>query len=209
MLTIIKNIFILGSITLLVSSCATMNKDECRTANWKTIGYGDGANGYSSTRISQHRSACAEHGIAPNLNEYNAGRNQGLAQFCVPSTGYNKGLNGYSYNGVCNQHNEGAFLEAYNYGSAIHKEVQILKNLKSDYSREQRYIVDLERNLQFKEQQLVNGRLSKLKAYKILQETKKMAEELGKAKSNLGGLSSNINNQAARVEDMKRGRTYR
>lgn len=208
MFNLIKNIIALSLVTLMFSACSTMNKSECLTANWKTIGYGDGTRGYPASRISQHRSACAEHGIAPDLNTYNTGRNQGLYKYCIPSRGYYKGLSGSRYNGVCTEHNERAYLDAFNYGTSVYKEVRILDNLKREYSSEELRIREMERSLKHKENDMISGKLSKLKAYVLLQETKEMAEELGKAKLNLGNLSGNIDYQSDRIEDMKRERRY-
>lgn len=206
MINLIRNTLVFGILAVVFTACSTMNKNECLTADWKTIGYGDGTNGYKASRISQHRSACAEHGVAPNLNAYNAGREQGLSQYCIPSRGYYKGLSGSRYNGVCRNHQEAAYLDAFNYGTAVYKEVRILDNMKREYSNEEHRIRQLERSLDFKEHEMISGKLSKLKAYKLLQETKEMSEELGKAKLNLSNLSADINNQAGRIEDMKRGR---
>lgn len=208
MFSIIKHILILASITLIASACSTMNKSECLNADWRTIGYGDGSRGYKASRISQHRSACAEYGVRPDLNAYNTGREQGLGQYCTPTTGYNRGLSGYRYNGVCAQHNERDFVVALNYGLSVYKEVQVLKKLKSEYRKEQQYIYKLEDELRFKEEQLISGRLSKVKAVIILNETKEMAEELGRAKSNLANLDYDINQQARRVNRMKRESGY-
>ncbi|MDH5395234.1 MAG: DUF2799 domain-containing protein [Gammaproteobacteria bacterium] len=185
-----------------------MNKSECLTADWRTIGFGDGANGHTASRISQHRSACAEHGITPDLNAYNAGRSQGLSQYCIPSKGYHKGMSGVSYNGVCSGHNEKDFLDAYNFGYAIYKEEKILSNMKSDYSREQHRISSLERSLQYKEQQIISGKLSKVKALMLLNETKQMAEELGKAKSNLNNIAASIQDQEGRIASIRSERNY-
>lgn len=203
-----KNILLLGFISLVVTSCSTMNKNECLTANWNTIGYGDGARGYKASRISQHRSACAEHGIAPNLNAYTAGRDKGLAQYCVAPTGYNIGLSGHSYNGVCSGKNERAFVDALNYGLAIYKEEKILSRLKSNYAQERSYIKSLKHKLHIKEDQIVSGRLSKVKALILLNETKEIAEELGKAKSNLENLDYEISSQDRRISDLRHRRNY-
>jgi len=107
---LIRNIFLLGLISAAVSGCSTLSKGECLSANWKNIGYGDGAQGYLAARISQHRSACAEYNVTPDLNAYTAGRNEGLAQYCTPANGYNTGFAGTSYNGVCSNHNEKEFV---------------------------------------------------------------------------------------------------
>lgn len=206
--TILKNIFLLGFITLALSACSTMNKSECVTADWRTIGFGDGANGQPASRISQHRSACAEYGITPDLNAYNAGRNQGLAQYCIPPKGYSKGLSGSGYNGVCKGHNEKAFLEAYNYGMAVHKEEVSLSRMKRDYSNTEYNIHSLEKNYSRNERKITSGKLSELKTYKLLQRNKEISEEIGRSKSNLASLSNAISDQQHRIDNLKRGGRY-
>jgi len=208
MLSLIKNILMLGCISIVVSSCSTLNKNECKTANWRTIGYEDGTKGYKASRIGQHRSACAEYGISPNLNTYTKGRNEGLHQYCVPVTAYKKGLYGYGYNGVCSGYNERAFLNAYNDGLEVYKAKKILNNMKNDYSKEESYISSLEMELHEKEHILVSCRLTKVKALMLLNETKDIAEELGKAKSNLVLLSDDINKQSQQINYLKNQYSY-
>jgi len=200
---LIRNILLLGLVTIAFSACSTLSKSECLTANWKTIGYGDGTKGYKASRISQHRSACAEYAVQPDLNAYNTGREEGLHQYCIPTAAYNKGLSGYQYNGVCAGYNERAFIAAFNHGLTIYKAKTRLKNLKNKYTEEQSYIADLESQLHEKEDRLVSGKLSKVKALMLLNETKEMAEELGKAKSNLEHLDNRIYKQAQHIKYLK------
>ena len=42
------------------AACASMSEDECRTADWRTIGYEDGAAGASATALGHRREACAD-----------------------------------------------------------------------------------------------------------------------------------------------------
>lgn len=209
MYTYIRNVFLLGFIGIAVSACSTLSKSECLTANWETIGYGDGTKGYKASRISQHRSACADYGVAPDLNAYSRGRDRGLNQYCVPSTGYRKGLSGYTYNGVCRGKNERAFVDALNYGLVIYKANRRLSSLKAKYDNQLRYIKKLEDELHFKEEEIVSGRLSKVKALMLLNETKEMAEELGKAKRDLNNLQDAIDDQAHEVSELKQQGNYR
>lgn len=85
----------------LVGGCASLNESECRSADWRTIGYEDGALGESAARIGKHRQACASHGIAPNLAAYQQGREEGLRQFCRPQNGFRLGEQGVPYRGIC------------------------------------------------------------------------------------------------------------
>lgn len=55
----------IGALLLSACSTTTLNEDECRMVDWRTLGYEDGVAGHSGERISAHRKACAEHGIRP------------------------------------------------------------------------------------------------------------------------------------------------
>jgi hypothetical protein len=107
-------------VALALSACATLNKNECLNADWFSIGYEDGAKGYKTSRIGQHRQACAQYGVTPDFEAYENGRRQGLAEWCTPRNGYVMGAAGRSYNGVCPNNLETAYLEAYNQGKAVY-----------------------------------------------------------------------------------------
>jgi hypothetical protein len=112
---------ILTIIALLgASGCASMSADECAVSDWHTIGYEDGARGYSADQIGRHRKACAKHGVAPDFESYQAGRKDGLRQFCQPSRGFNLGTSGGRYNGVCPSDMEFDFVEAFNSGHQLY-----------------------------------------------------------------------------------------
>ena len=208
MIKLTRNIIAVAMLSLIFTSCSTMNKSECLSADWKTIGYGDGTKGYAASRISQHRSACADYGISPNLNAYNAGRNEGLTHYCIPSTGYNRGVYGSKYNGVCVSHNEKDFLEAYNYGLYLYKENKLLSKLKSEYSQDESYISRLERRIDRKESLMISGKISNSEAHRLLMETKEMIKELDQAKYDLAILSSDIDSQYKVVHKLRQESKY-
>ncbi|MGH8166717.1 MAG: DUF2799 domain-containing protein, partial [Woeseiaceae bacterium] len=101
---------------LALSGCASMSGDECAMSDWHTIGFEDGSRGYTADRLGDHRKACAKHGVAPDFQAYQAGRDEGLQEFCQPSRAFNLGANGGHYNGVCNSSLEPQFLDAYRSG---------------------------------------------------------------------------------------------
>lgn len=116
-LVLATTLLVLGAL----SGCATMSQDECRMADWYSVGFEDGVRGSSADLIGKHREACAEHGIAPDFEQYQAGREAGLVKFCQPSKGYRLGAAGGSYNGVCNSELEESFLTAYRDGRHLHQ----------------------------------------------------------------------------------------
>tara|TARA_R110002096_G_scaffold416576_3_gene619560 strand:+ start:4771 stop:5346 length:576 start_codon:yes stop_codon:yes gene_type:complete len=96
-----------------------MNENECLVADWRTIGYQDGSQGRSEQWLERRGEACAEFGVAPNMEEYLGGRVQGLSAFCQPRRGFDMGLRGNRYDNVCPQNLEGAFLYAYQDGRGL------------------------------------------------------------------------------------------
>lgn len=118
-MTTIRLIFSIAAL-LLLESCASMGKDQCLTADWRTIGFEDGARGLSAEEIAQHRRDCAEYGVTPDLKAYLAGREQGLAQYCKPDNGFRIGESGRAYDGVCPQALESNFLSGYQTGHHLY-----------------------------------------------------------------------------------------
>ena len=109
---------ILGMAAL--SGCSSMSANECLATDWRMVGYEDGVVGYSGNRIGKYRKACGEHGIAPDLNQYQAGRDQGLREFCKPLNGFRTGARGNGYSGVCPAELDSAFMAAYESGRQLH-----------------------------------------------------------------------------------------
>lgn len=103
-----------------LSGCATMSADECAMSDWYAIGFEDGSRGYTSDRLGNHRKACAKHGVAPDFELYQSGREKGLREFCQPSRGFSLGAGGGRYNGVCPSDLEMHFIDAYNSGHQLY-----------------------------------------------------------------------------------------
>ena len=101
--------------------CASMSKDECLTVDWQTVGFEDGAAGRPADHIAQHRKACAKHGVTPDLRAYQAGREQGLREYCQPQNGYRIGERGGEYAGSCPADLAPAFEAAWHDGFELHQ----------------------------------------------------------------------------------------
>lgn len=69
-------------VPVILAGCAsTMNKDQCLVADWRTVGYEDGSAGRSAQWLERRGEDCAKHGIAPDLDAYLSGRDDGLVVF--------------------------------------------------------------------------------------------------------------------------------
>ncbi|HYD80827.1 MAG TPA: DUF2799 domain-containing protein [Paucimonas sp.] len=105
----------------LLGGCASLSKDECLSANWRQIGFSDGAKGLPNKQIEKHGKACAEHGVQVDLDEYLSGRQQGLQTYCQPANGFLVGRSGERQIAPdCPEHLRSGFLEQYNRGLVVH-----------------------------------------------------------------------------------------
>lgn len=125
--------FALLCLVMLVSSCATLDRSECEAGNWQEIGYRDGALGRGGEFLQLHHKACLKHGVSVVEPVYAKGYTIGLADFCLPETGYRLGRNEEIYNYVCPAELEKEFVLAYASGitatmAALQIEESFLEN---------------------------------------------------------------------------------
>ena len=111
-----------AALLLVLSGCASgMSKEECLYADWRAIGYEDGAAGRNASAMSSRRVACADKAkVTPDMEAYLAGREAGLDQFCRPASGFDYGARGGQYAGACQGRDEGSFVAAYEKGLTLY-----------------------------------------------------------------------------------------
>lgn len=105
---------------VLLAGCATLNQDECRTADWYAVGLEDGARGRVVERLGEHRRACAKFGVTPNTERYLAGRSEGLKTFCTYEKGFAQGRSGQAYAGSCPPLLAAGFSSGYQRGRELY-----------------------------------------------------------------------------------------
>jgi hypothetical protein len=122
---------------LALGGCAGMDSDECRTADWRAIGYEDGVQGQSAAYFGTRRKACAKHGVSADFEAYLAGRAEGVAHFCRPQNGYHLGAQGRPDPGVCPVVLEAAFVAAHADGWGLYQRGAVIDRLRKrlHYSR--------------------------------------------------------------------------
>lgn len=104
-----------------LAGCAGMSEQACVTADWRTVGFEDGTLGRSPSMIGSYRQQCAEHGVAPDLENYRAGHAEGVQSYCRASNGFQVGRSGAAYQGVCPASLEGEFVAEYNAGRHLYE----------------------------------------------------------------------------------------
>ena len=132
----------IATVLLLLASCASLSPEQCQNADWRQVGYADGANGLPGSRIQDHASACAKIGAKPDMEAYLSGRMEGLVSYCQPENGFDVGRRGAPDNaGDCPPHVRGAFLQNYRQGreiNALEAQISSLRGTMDNERREMR-----------------------------------------------------------------------
>ena len=106
---------------IILTGCETgMSEQACSNADWVTLGYQDGASGSQLSALYDREADCAEFGLVADADDYKKGRLRGLEAYCDPQNGYDLGVAGGEYNGVCNGFGEASFLEAFDDGAVLY-----------------------------------------------------------------------------------------
>lgn len=98
----IKRLLIVSaSAAVLVGCVPHLNEQQCKTMNWRTLGFTDGMHGQPKRNLTRDIADCAKFKIDVNIKAYNRGWRAGTRQFCQPSNGYQLGVDGRTYYPVC------------------------------------------------------------------------------------------------------------
>lgn len=174
-----KSLALCSALAVVLSGCATLNKDECLTADWYQIGYEDGARGYSDTRIASHREACAKHGISPVFRDYQDGYDEGVIRFCTASNGFAQGKKGYSYSGICPASMEATFLDGYEAGKKIYVVQRQISSLVSEQRQNEASIEAMQNQIIDKTNMMLADETSVADRYSLNAEISQMQQDLG------------------------------
>jgi hypothetical protein len=174
-----------SALLLALSGCATMNKAECTTVDWRTVGYEDGVAGYSGDRIGLYRKSCAKYGVAPDLNAYQSGREQGLREYCSPETGYQLGLRGGSYNSSCPTDLKEDFESAYHSGFELYTMRARVANATSELEASHREIAQIDQDLIANSAVILAPSTENAVRAQALLDAKNMAQRKGQLKARI------------------------
>ena len=170
---------LLSLLVIGLAGCATMSGDECATSDWTAVGYEDGSRGYTSERFGKHRKACAKHGITADFEAYQQGRSQGLVEFCQPGRGFNLGVNGGQYNGVCSVELEADFLDAYRAGQQLYTLRSKVSSANTQIHNKKHELEDIEDQITHNEAQLIGDQTTTEDRVLLLADLKRLSERTG------------------------------
>lgn len=172
-------------VLLALSGCATMDREECLTVDWRTVGYEDGVAGRSGDRIGQHRKACAKHGVTTDLAAYQAGREEGLREYCVPANGFRLGSQGGSYSGMCPADLDPAFSDAYVSGRQLHTLESRLANVEYDLNAKRSALRNAESDIVSRSARAISNEATTEERAQAVVDVKQLGERVGRLKTEI------------------------
>ncbi|MDH3714853.1 MAG: DUF2799 domain-containing protein [Gammaproteobacteria bacterium] len=188
--------------------CATLNKDDCVNADWRTIGYQDGALGKVAEVIGNYREDCAEHGVKPDLNAYLAGREQGLREYCREANGFRIGHSGKIYHGVCPGDLEYAFKVGYRDGREIYELAADIRNTERDLQKKTRSLDTLDEELSLAEAELISDGVGSERRAELLLRTRELAIDIGTLQNDVRRMESDLSVKRDKLQALRDSSPY-
>jgi hypothetical protein len=191
-----------------LSGCSSMSEKECLSTDWRTVGFEDGVNGYSGDRIGRYRKSCSEHGVTPNLAEYQAGRDQGLREFCKPANGFRVGAHGASYGGVCPAELDQPFVDAYQSGRHLWVLRSRVSSTQNEIHSMRAELDRIDGDLVSVGAQILDPSVTNDQRAQLLVDSKHMAERKGEINARIPMLQTELDDYQRELEDYRATLTY-
>ena len=191
-----------------LAGCNSMSAQECLATDWRTVGYEDGVNGFAGDRIGRYRNACSEHGVTPNLGEYQSGRDQGLQEFCKPVNGFRVGARGGAYGGVCPADLDESFVDAYQSGRQLYTLRSRVSSTHGEIYSMRAELDQIDRDLVTIGARMVDPTVTNEQRAQLLVDTKHRAERKGEIKTRIPQLESELAFYQRELDDYRATLTY-
>lgn len=191
-----------------LGACSSMSANECLATDWRTVGYEDGVAGRSGDRVGRYRKACTKHGVAPDLEQYQAGRDQGLREFCRPLNGFRTGARGQGYNGVCPAELDGEFTDAYQSGRQLYTLRSRVSSTMSEIESMRAEMDRIDADLISVGAQILDSSLSNEYRAQLLVDSKRLAERKGEIKALIPQLQNDLVIYQRELDDYRAGLPY-
>lgn len=198
-----------AAMAVLISSCASMSKEECLVADWHALGYEDGAAGQQVSQLSRRRQACAEHGIRPDTEAYRAGRDEGLRLYCTEQRGFRVGRAGQNYSGVCPADLEGLFLNAYQAGRDIYQAQRAVNEVASAIHERETEREQLLDDITDMSARLISDEATREERVTLLADIARMKERHGELGAELDELNRELALREAEYQGVQMNSPYR
>ena len=120
---------------LMLAACSSMSEKECKSADWRKVGYEDGSAGKYTSIFDEYVKDCGKVKVTPDNQAYLLGRDDGLRNYCTPEHGFYLGKSGYSANSVCPYTSATDFMDSFREGNKVHQAQVRVNDLERERTR--------------------------------------------------------------------------
>lgn len=124
----------MAAVLPLLATCATLDREQCASVDWRRLGESDGAAGRHPSHVEAHRRSCAEHKLPIDETSWRMGWERGITFYCTPQNGLSVGLEGGYYADSCPADLSADFTGAYRVAKRLHD----ARSSRDQYERELR-----------------------------------------------------------------------
>ncbi|MBN7820032.1 DUF2799 domain-containing protein [Bowmanella yangjiangensis] len=175
--------------TLLLAGCASISKEECLVADWYAMGVTDGSQGRALAAFRDYQADCAKHQLSSDFEQYQAGHQQGVVNYCVYSNGVALGRQGNNFNTLCESERFEDFQEGYFQGQQLHQMENKLAKLRRDMASIESRIEQNQQQLKDNQASIIDENSTKTQREELLKDNDRLRRDIRRLKTDLGALA--------------------
>lgn len=134
--------FVVTGLIIVNTGCASLSREECLYGDWFGLGIKDGRAGEEASRFISHQDACRQYAVSPDKQQYLAGREQGLQQYCQLDNAIELGLHGVRYQSVCPPEIDKAFRYYNETAYQVYQQQEALRSLDNSLQDKENALQD-------------------------------------------------------------------
>lgn len=109
----LSKIFFLFCLSLWLFGCQNLEKESCRSKNWRNHGLNSAQQGFTIDESLKSAQTCSRYKVSIDETSIQEGYQEGLQSFCKTKVAFEKGQEGHIYQNICPKHSNKAFLKGY------------------------------------------------------------------------------------------------
>ena len=192
-------------VTAMLQGCAGLPRDDCKTVDWYGMGYQDGLRGRPVRPVAEQDASCTNPGSTAPMAVYAQGHSEGMERFCDPGRGFELGVTGAPYSGICMTDPGWAFAPAYRRGKAIFESELQLRRLAEILQVNTAELEKLATSMEQKQLQLRALEATSAQTIQLLVEMRDLQDTVVMVETEIDGIEAAIEDEKRHLYTLRQG----
>jgi hypothetical protein len=192
-------------LTATLQGCASLPRDECKAADWYDMGYQDGLRGRPGRPAAELNADCGNRDPMSPMAVYAQGHVEGLKRFCDPDRGFELGVTGVPYSGICMTEAKSSFAPAYERGRAIFETQLQVRRLAEILQVNTAEREKLATSVKQKQLQLGALEATSAQAIQLLLEMRDLQDTVAMVETEIDGIEAAIEDEKRHLQALRQG----